>query len=38
MQAHSTFDDSFIKNKEKKKKVKEEQSLENFLEEDPKNE
>lgn len=38
MQQHSTFDDSFIKNKEKKKKVKEEQSLENFLEEDPKNE
>ena len=33
MQANSTFDDSFIKNKEKKKKIKEEQSLENFIEE-----
>lgn len=38
MQANSTFDDSFIKNKEKKKKVKDEQSLENFLEDDPKDE
>ena len=38
MQAHSTFDDSFIKSKEKKKKVKDEQSLENFIEEDPKDE
>jgi DNA-directed RNA polymerase specialized sigma subunit len=35
MKAHSTFDDSFVKNKEKKKKVKEEQSLENFIEEEP---
>lgn len=31
MQMHSTFDDSFIKNKEKKKKPKEDQSLENFF-------
>jgi hypothetical protein len=31
MQMHSTFDDSFIKNKEKKKKVKVDQSLENFF-------
>jgi hypothetical protein len=31
MQMHSTFDDSFIKNKEKKKKIKEDQSLENFF-------
>lgn len=38
MQANSTYDDSFIKNKEKKKKTKEEQSLENFLEDDPKDE
>jgi len=38
MQANSTFDDSFIKNKEKKKKIKQEQSLENFIEKDPKDE
>ena len=38
MQAHSTFDDSFIKNKEKKKKAKDDQSLENFFEDDKKNE
>jgi DNA-directed RNA polymerase specialized sigma subunit len=31
IQMHSTFDDSFIKNKEKKKKIKEDQSLENFF-------
>jgi hypothetical protein len=34
MQAHANFDDSFIKTKEKKKKVKSEQSLENFIEDD----
>jgi hypothetical protein len=38
MQAHSTFDDSFIKNKEKKKKQKEDNSLENFFQEDVKDE
>lgn len=38
IQMNSVFDDSFIKNKEKKKKDKEQQSLENFLEEDPKDE
>ena len=38
MQAHSTFDDSFIKNKEKKKKPKEDTSLENFFEEGVKDE
>lgn len=37
IQANSTFDDSFIKNKEKKKKTKDTQSLENFLEEDKDN-
>ena len=35
MQANSTFDDSFIKNKEKKKKQKDAQSLENFLGDTP---
>ena len=35
IQSHSNFDDSFIKTKEKKKKPKEEQSLENFIDEDP---
>lgn len=35
IQAHSTFDDSFIKNKEKKKKSKIDNSLENFFPEDP---
>jgi hypothetical protein len=35
MQAHSTFDDSFIKNKEKKKKAKTDNSLENFFPDDP---
>jgi len=38
MQAHSTFDDSFIKSKEKKKKQKEDNSLENFFQEDTKDE
>ena len=38
MQAHSTFDSSFLKTKEKKKKVKDDQSLENFIEKDPENE
>lgn len=38
IQAHSNFDDSFIKAKEKKKKVKEEQSLEKFIEDDSKDE
>jgi hypothetical protein len=38
MQAHSTFDDSFIMNKEKKKKQKEDNSLENFFQEDVKDE
>jgi len=38
MQAHSTFDDSFIKNKEKKRKQKEDSSLANFLQEDNKDE
>jgi DNA-directed RNA polymerase specialized sigma subunit len=33
MQQNSTFDDSFIKSKEKKVKKKDEQSLENFFEE-----
>ena len=36
IQANSNFDDSFIKNKEKKKKEKLEQSLANFIDE-PKN-
>ena len=31
MQTHSTFDDSFMKGKEKKKKEKEDQSLEKFI-------
>jgi len=34
LQANSTFDDSFIKSKEKKKKQKEDQSLQKFLGED----
>ena len=38
MQANSTFDDSFIKAKEKKKKPKSETSLENCLQEEPKDE
>jgi hypothetical protein len=38
IQMNSVFDDSFIKSKEKKKKDKEQQSLENFLEEDSKDE
>jgi hypothetical protein len=33
IQANSNFDDSFIKNKEKKKKEKLEQSLANFIDE-----
>lgn len=36
VQANSNFDDSFIKKKEKKKKI--EQSLENFIEEKPEDE
>jgi hypothetical protein len=32
IQMHSSFDDSFIKSKEKKKKEKDQQSLENFFE------
>jgi hypothetical protein len=38
MQMHSTFDDSFVKNKEKKKKPKDDQSLEKFIELDSEDE
>jgi hypothetical protein len=38
VQAHSNFDDSFIKKKEKVVKEKNDPSLDAFIEEDPTNE